>query len=59
MKTGTHVTTPDGPGVIQTIETFRTCTRYGVRLEKNTYSFPVAFYFENELIIILTLQDED
>lgn len=51
-----HVTTPDGPGTIEAIETFRTCTRYGIRLEKNPYSFPVAFYFENE--IILTLQNE-
>jgi len=49
MKIGTQVTTPDGSGTIELIETFRTCTRYGVRLEKNPYSFEVAFYFEGEI----------
>ena len=49
MKIGSEVTTPDGPGVIVDIESFRTCTRYLVKLELNPFSFPVACYFDNEI----------
>jgi hypothetical protein len=48
LKIGSIVTTPHGNGVIVDEEVFRTCQRWGVKLDKNPFSFPVAYYFKNE-----------
>lgn len=49
MKIGDKVDTPHGAGVIVDEEVFRTCQRWGVKLDANPFSFPVAFYFKNEI----------
>lgn len=46
---GSEVVTPHGKGIIVAEEVFRTCGRWGVKLDKNPFSFPVAFYFKNEI----------
>lgn len=43
------IQTPHGPGCVVAFEEFRTCSRVGVKLVKNPFSFPVAFYFTDEL----------
>ncbi len=49
IKIKSLVNTPDGVGVVVSEEVFRTAERWGVLLEENPFSFPIAFYFKNEL----------
>ena len=49
MKIGEEVRTPNGFGKIVDIEEFRTTKRYGIKLNMNTLSIPIAYYFENEI----------
>ncbi len=48
MKKRQKVKTPHGEGVIVDIEDFKT-KRYGVELKDNPFSFPIAYYFKDEL----------
>lgn len=49
LSIGARVETPHGRGQIVDEEVFRTCERWGVKLDKNPFPFPVAFYFKNEI----------
>lgn len=49
IKIGTKVLTPHGTGLVVSEEVFRTCERWGVKLDKNPFTFPVAFYFKEEV----------
>lgn len=49
MKTGDKVKTPDGEGVVVDTEEFYNIKRYGIRLENNPFTFPVAYYFRKEI----------
>lgn len=51
IKKGSIVKTPHGKGKIVAEEVFRTCERWGVKLDNNPFSFPIAFYFKNEIIL--------
>lgn len=53
MKIGAKVITPHGLGIIVQEEVFRTCERWGVKLDINPFSFPIAFYFKNEIRLSL------
>jgi hypothetical protein len=55
MKPNTRVTTPHGEVIIVDIENFGK-KRYGVKLDVNPFTFPVAYYFEKEIKIIFTNQ---
>ena len=47
-NSGKEIMTPHGKGIVVAEEIFRMCERWGVQLENNPFSFPVAFYFKNE-----------
>ncbi len=49
MKKGDQVTTPHGEGVIVDIENFDKAKRFGVKLENNPFTFPIAYYFEKDI----------
>jgi len=49
MKKGDRVKTKHGEGVIVDIENFDKSKRYGVNLDVKQFSFPIAYYFENEI----------
>lgn len=53
MKIGDKVLTIDGEGVIVDIEFYSRIDggtdRYGVKLNVNIYSYPVAYYFPNDI----------
>ncbi|MFA5715042.1 MAG: hypothetical protein WC998_04850 [Candidatus Paceibacterota bacterium] len=49
MKITDKVETPHGPGVIVDIEKHNKFNRYGVKLDVNPFTFPVAYYFEKDL----------
>lgn len=49
MKKGDQVTTPHGKGIIVDFEKHRLYERVGVKLENNPFSFPIAYYFKNEI----------
>lgn len=51
IKIGDRISTPDGVGVVVEMEKYSDSrfNRYGVQLYKNPYSFPVAFYFHQEV----------
>lgn len=49
LRVGNRVVTPDGPGEITDIERWSSGDRYGVRLDKTPFSYPIAFYFKNEI----------
>lgn len=49
VKIGTKVQTPHGSGVVVQEEIFRTCERWGVKLDANPFSFPVSFYLKSEV----------
>ena len=52
MRKGQKVETPHGLGAIQDIENCYRLKRYGVKLENNPFSFPIAYYFKHELKLI-------
>ena len=51
IKIGDRITTPDGVGVVSEMEKYSDAkfNRYGVRLYENPYSFPVSFYFHQDV----------
>jgi hypothetical protein len=51
MKKGDTVITPHGKGVIVDTEAYSRINdnRYGVKLEKNPFDIPVAYYWTHEL----------
>lgn len=49
IKIGSKVKTPHGTGIVVQEEVFRTCQRWGVMLDKNPFTFPIAFYFKEEI----------
>ncbi len=49
MKKGERIETPHGPGEIVDIEKHNKFNRYGVKLDVNPFTFPVAYYFEKDL----------
>jgi hypothetical protein len=51
IKIGDRIKTPDGVGVVVKMEKYSDWRfdRYGVSLYKNPYSFPISFYFAQEL----------
>lgn len=49
MKKGDRVITPNGPGVIEDIEPWSAHNRYGVKLDKNPFWYPIAYYFKHEV----------
>jgi len=51
FKVGDTVTTPHGEGTIVKFEQFRLTERVGVELASNPFSFPVAYYFLNEIVL--------
>lgn len=53
LSIGLNVHTPFGSGVIVSEEVFRTCERWGVKLDNNPFSFPIAFFFKKEVGHIL------
>lgn len=53
LSIGSNVWTPYGSGVIVEEEVFRTCQRWGVKLDNNPFSFPIAFFFKKEVEHIL------
>jgi hypothetical protein len=50
IKIGDRITTPDGVGVVLEMEKYSEATnnRYGIKLDTNPYTFPIAFYFHHE-----------
>lgn len=54
MEVKDRVSTPDGPGTIEHIEHYSRLdggtNRYGVRLDTSPYSYPVAYYWPNEIV---------
>ena len=53
LSIGSNVWTHYGSGVIVSEEVFRTCERWGVKLDNNPFSFPIAFFFKKEVEHIL------
>ncbi|HLU84120.1 MAG TPA: hypothetical protein VKZ45_01500 [Vicingaceae bacterium] len=53
LSIGSNVWTPYGSGGIVEEEVFRTCQRWGVKLDNNPFSFPIAFFFKKEVEHIL------
>jgi hypothetical protein len=51
FKIGDMVTTTHGKGTVVNFEQFRLTERVGVELENNPFSFPVAYYFLNEIVL--------
>lgn len=49
MKKGDIVDTPHGRGVVVDFEKFRLTDRVGVKLDRNPFSFPVAYFFKSEI----------
>jgi len=49
IRIKSHVQTPHGNGIVVDEEVFRTCGRWGVRLEKNPFSFSIVYYFKEEI----------
>jgi hypothetical protein len=52
MKKGTGVKTKHGEGLIVDIEKHDKANRYGVKLDDNPFTFPIAYYFEKEITLI-------
>ena len=52
MKIGDRVKTEHGEGEIVDIESFDKGDRYGVKLDNNPFTFPVAYYFKNEIMAV-------
>jgi hypothetical protein len=54
IKKGDRLSTPDGVGVVVEMESYsdKQFNRYGVRLYRNPYSFPVSFYFHKEVEMV-------
>lgn len=52
IKINSLVNTPNGRGVVLKEEVFRGCERWGVALEIYPFSFPIAYYFKNEVTAI-------
>ena len=50
-KIGDKVNTEHGKGVIVAIEKYNHFNRYSVELEKNPFKFPVAYFFNEEIIL--------
>ena len=48
MKKGQKVKTPNGLGKIKNIEGHRT-KRYGIKLDNNTFPYPIVYYFKHEI----------
>lgn len=51
MKKGDKVITPHGDGVIVDVEKYNNLKRYGIQLENNPFSFPVAYYFKEDVLL--------
>jgi hypothetical protein len=51
-KSNTKVLTPHGIGIIVDEEVFKGSERWGVKLQNNPFTFPVAYYFKKEVAII-------
>lgn len=52
MKVGQRVNTPHGAGVVECVEKYSRlggAQRFGVRLEQSPFSYPVAYYWANEI----------
>jgi len=49
IKIGVTVETPHGNGIVVSEEVFKGSERWGVKLDNNPFSFPVAFFFKNEV----------
>ena len=52
MKKGIRVKTKHGEGVIVDIEKHDKANRYGVKLDINPFTFPIAYYFEKEITLL-------
>lgn len=53
IKINTTVWTPYGSGVVVSEEVFKGSERWGVKLDNNPFSFPIAFFFKKEVENIL------
>jgi hypothetical protein len=51
FKISDIVRTPHGKGTIVKFEQFRLTERVGVELENNPFSFALAYYFLNEIVL--------
>jgi hypothetical protein len=51
FKIGDIVRTPHGKGTIVKFEQFRLTERVGVELKINPFSFTLAYYFLNEIVL--------
>lgn len=55
IKVGQRVITPNGLGVVSDIEFYNRLNsgtyRYGVTLDHNAFSFPVAYFFDDEVSV--------
>jgi len=49
IKIGSSVKTPHGEGIVVNEEVFRFCERWGVKLKNSPSTFPVSYYFKEEI----------